>query len=377
MLKPELGLAMPVTLREPDELHDSAYCGKNLSSTCSEHASGSWRGCNFQGIKRPCSQLHGQGASYQDADRFTVVTRKTVVSRLALESSKHVSQFYVQDIENFTMMLQPTVFTFTSTSLQNGTVAGSELKGYLHVGNHRSHESNHVQDQLCRENGKGRAPCLIDADKIILGNPIFKIRTLLRAMGLGDGHMDEVDASCPSANDTIRHSGMIVVVIVDIESYIEGHGPVTPYYLLRQLPVKCSRFSFDSEDVSLQNGQLIKEEQDNHGLQFVFQVGGTIATFSFDHLLLQLSGSIALISVCSVLLKYMAVYLYPLGVHTTTQCTGNPPISTKLRLCWKRRTTNCTRTFKKPLGPGSQLPDTGQSLHFALPRLVPPICLIA
>ena len=315
MFKPELGLAMRVTLREPDEFHYPAYCGKNLSSTCSKHSKGSWKGCNFQGIKRPCRQLHGQAASYQDADRFTVITRKTVVSRLPLESSKHVSQFYVQDIENFTMMLQPTVFTLTSTELHNGTVAGSELKGYLYVGN-RGGASNHVQDQLCREKGKGPAPCHIDADLIILGNPIFKVRTLLRAMGLGDGHMDEVDASCPRAKaikEPIRHSGMIVVVIVDIVSYIAGHGPVTPHYVLRQLPVECSRFSFDSQDVSLQNGQLIKEEQDNHGLQFVFQVGGTIATFSFSHMLLQFTKSIALISVCSVMLKYMAVYLYPLG----------------------------------------------------------------
>jgi len=312
MYKPELGLAMRVTLREPKELHDPVCCGKDLSSTCSEHASGSWKGCHFQGIKRPCRQLHGQAASYQDADRFTVITRKTVVSRLASESSKHISQFYVQDIENFTMMLQPTVFTLTSTELHNGTVAGSELKGYLYVGNGRG-ESNHVQDQLRREKGEGRAPCHINADMIILGNPIFKIRTLLRAMGLGDGHMDEVDPSCQSAKDPIRHSGMLVVVIVDIVSYIEGRGPVTPHYVLRQLPVKCSRFSFDSEDVSFQNGQLIKEEQDNHGLQFVFQVGGTIATFSFGHVLLQFTKSIALISVCSVMLKYMAVYLCPLG----------------------------------------------------------------
>eukprot|EP00434_Breviolum_minutum_P033459 symbB.v1.2.029605.t1/scaffold3254.1/size60169/3 len=115
------------------------------------------------------------------------------------------------------------------------------------------------------------------------------------------------------SRNPIRHSGMIVVVIVDIVSYIAGHGPVTPHYVLRQLPVECSRFSFDSQDVSLQNGQLIKEEQDNHGLQFVFQVGGTIATFSFSHMLLQFTKSIALISVCSVMLKYMAVYLYPLG----------------------------------------------------------------
>ena len=156
MFKPELGLAMRVTLREPDEFHYPAYCGKNLSSTCSKHSKGSWKGCNFQGIKRPCRQLHGQAASYQDADRFTVITRKTVVSRLPLESSKHVSQFYVQDIENFTMMLQPTVFTLTSTELHNGTVAGSELKGYLYVGN-RGGASNHVQDQLCREKGKGPA----------------------------------------------------------------------------------------------------------------------------------------------------------------------------------------------------------------------------
>ena len=40
MYKPELGLAMRVTLREPKELHDPVCCGKDLSSTCSEHASG-------------------------------------------------------------------------------------------------------------------------------------------------------------------------------------------------------------------------------------------------------------------------------------------------------------------------------------------------
>ena len=60
-----------------------------------------------------------------------------------------------------------------------------------------------------------------------------------------------------------------------------------------------------------------------------------------------------------------------LAMHITTPCTRNPPISTKLRLCWKRRMTNCTSTFKKPLGPGSRLPNTEQSLHFAWLRLAP------
>lgn len=56
-------------------------------------------------------------------------------------------------------------------------------------------------------------PGYIKADLMHNGNEIFKISTLLRAMGLS------LETHRAAHNETIRHRGLVVMLLMDIHSY--------------------------------------------------------------------------------------------------------------------------------------------------------------
>lgn len=52
---------------------------------------------------------------------------------------------------------------------------------------------------------------------------------------------------------------------------------------------------------------------DDYGIHFLLQPGGTLASFSMTQLLEQLTTSLALIAASGILVKLLAVHVFPLG----------------------------------------------------------------
>ena len=56
-----------------------------------------------------------------------------------------------------------------------------------------------------------------------------------------------------------------------------------------------------------------KQKVDDYGIHFLLQPGGTLASFSMTQLLEQLTTSLALIAASGILVKLLAVHVFPLG----------------------------------------------------------------
>ena len=321
--KPNLAMEMRATLRAPDQLlpkEQLPYCCWSFPCNATELAA----------HKQWCLPLLGEEASIEQANRFTVVTHKKIKQRqLGLQLSKVTKEHhFVLDIEHFTMKVAPTIFTTNVNEQDQHTILqGRSLHGRLLVGNavEGSGPPNETQHELCRERSKEHkafdrarggvpketAPCYIDADIKIAGDDIFLIKTLLRAMGLGEGMLDK--PGVVRNGERARAHGFQVIFEMDIVSFEPWRGLVEPYYVLREILIYGSSHSIEAAVSQEAGSQASRRAVEDYGILFVFRVSGTLAHFTTFGLLEELSASFALLAASAALIKFLAIYVFPLA----------------------------------------------------------------
>eukprot|EP00913_Durusdinium_trenchii_P033032 g30923.t1 len=282
LVKPDIELSMRTTLRAPHQatpFEELPYCciQTSVSSTCGPE-------------QLACRRYKGQSVLHSSEEALTVVTRRRIRSEVMDQDE------FVADLESFTLLLEPTVFSIAKEPVHETQVMpGNAMRGHLEVGS--MGEANDLQHELCRErslqgealdtpsNLAGRvtdhAPCYIKADLMHNGNEIFKISTLLRAMGLS------LETHRAAHNETIRHRGLVVMLLMDIHSYEYGHGLLKePFFVLKPIPAN-----------------------------------------SFNQFLEEVTTSLALLAASGIVVKFLAVYLFPLGgVYDEAMTKTSPDI---------------------------------------------------
>ena len=138
---PDVGISMVSSLRYPDVTIDSRnvpYCSQGDSCTGKAEE------------KCPCRRFRPEELLRQNQDTINLVT-----SVAYIDNSGDVARVeYVPDVENYELLLEPTVYQrHHMPGMANEVVQGYQIQGRLFVGS-RGEAPNHIHHQLCKEKSK-------------------------------------------------------------------------------------------------------------------------------------------------------------------------------------------------------------------------------
>ena len=151
---PDVGISMVSSLRFPDVTIDSQkvpYCSQKDSCIGeSEEA------C-------PCRRFRPEEVLRQNQDTINLVTSVAYID----ESGDVARVEYVPDVENYELLLEPTVFQkHHMPGMVNEVLQGYQIQGRLFVGS-RGEEPNHIHHQLCKEKSKVKDGAWAHPDAIV------------------------------------------------------------------------------------------------------------------------------------------------------------------------------------------------------------------
>lgn len=207
---------------------------------------------------------------------------------------------YIADPERFTLLVDH--------SLVTSGMQPADMKGFLFVGRGAA-----AQEQLCARGGAvdavwgGRptqeAPCFIAPAKA-RENDYFSIAALLQSMGAS---LDDASEE-PGARETKRYGGLVVQMNIEYSNFHAFHlgaeSEVRYVYNLRAVPQTGYK---DTRLVSTHFPER-REKEDLHGILFTVQATGSLASFDFTSMLLQLTTSLALVAVSTTVVNVLAQY---------------------------------------------------------------------
>mmetsp|Transcript_40669 Transcript_40669/g.93447 ORF Transcript_40669/g.93447 Transcript_40669/m.93447 type:complete len:498 (+) Transcript_40669:64-1557(+) len=212
--------------------------------------------------------------------------------------------WYVVDPDQFTLLIDHTV-TAPGIQVEPGT-----SKGYLYVA-----EGGNKQDRFCRDNGglvdawsdatATAAPCYVLPSKAGTTD-YFHIGFLLDSIGMS---LDEESPSSNAAQRELRrYSGMVVRIVIEYHNFRPFHLGVQSevHYVYKLTALPGSTYKETRTINTHYPTQRVKE--DLHGVLFQMQPGGSLASFSFTDMLIQLTTSLALLAVATTVVNTLAQY---------------------------------------------------------------------
>lgn len=170
-----------------------------------------------------------------------------------------------------------------------------------------------MQHQLCRENPGAltqpvygdltdEAPCYIPPNLTGDGLDIFRLETLMQAMGLGL----DLD-SYPGSGHSLRYEGMTATLQIEYFNSWPYHGVLSNVsYIYNLIPVPKNPYKATSLVWEQYPGRRVK--RDTHGILLSVQGTGQLAAFNVQQLLVTLTTSLALLAVSATVVKYLALY---------------------------------------------------------------------
>eukprot|EP00747_Dinoflagellata_sp_TGD_P033759 gnl/TRDRNA2_/TRDRNA2_136826_c0_seq3.p1 gnl/TRDRNA2_/TRDRNA2_136826_c0~~gnl/TRDRNA2_/TRDRNA2_136826_c0_seq3.p1 ORF type:complete len:340 (-),score=45.75 gnl/TRDRNA2_/TRDRNA2_136826_c0_seq3:55-1074(-) len=215
------------------------------------------------------------------------------------------SSVFVSGIENFTILIDHTVQQQELGIFKTAR----EMTGYLMVNGTTS-----LQQELCasREDAKDsawygnptqKAPCYIRRDSVNDGLEVFRLDTLLKAMGL-----DLDTASFRGSNHSLRYEGMIVTLQIQYFNTWPWHGLIGEVsYIYNLVPV--AKNPYKSTDLVWTNYPTSRTKRDMHGILLSAVGAGRLGGFSATNLLVQLTTSLTLLAISSFLVTSLAIYV--------------------------------------------------------------------
>lgn len=211
----------------------------------------------------------------------------------------------VAGIENFTLTIDHSVL------LQDFGImkTNQDMTGYLHI-----EGTGSEQQALCKERLEAvthpldgdptdKAPCYIQPrSKPGIKMDIFYVATILRAMGIGLDHTSELDKQ-----ETRRAEGFTVSLQIEYVNTrkwwgVLPNGQMSYIYHLSAVPddhyntVETIWKSFPTSRF-----QIIK-----YGILFSVSPSGLVGKFSYQQLLVTLTTGMALLAVCSIIIKHLS-----------------------------------------------------------------------
>ena len=233
---------------------------------------------------------------------------------------------YVVDAERFTVLIDHSVLADSADAAVNKALqaASSQIKGRLYVANNDAlcAEFQHSAKVDYRgEQGslkRGTAPCYIAPNTTSKNLDYFSIDVLMRA---ADKSLDSVNYVDPVEGPlTYRYTGVTMLLQITYSNFrgnFKGLGDIAYYYT----PMLVSGSSYKyyqpqytgpSQNRSVTNSYRSTRTLNNmHGTFIEAVQGGSLYTWSFNNLLIQLTTSLTLFAVATVITDFVAIYLMP------------------------------------------------------------------
>ncbi|KAF9132364.1 cytochrome c oxidase subunit 1 [Mortierella sp. 14UC] len=226
----------------------------------------------------------------------------------------------VADIERFTLMLehsirgQATGLQIRSGNMESGllrdSASGEVLKTFTDESRY-VHASTASTTTAEAQNGSNvrvtaSASATMDGGKIVhLAGDVMTVGEFLKAAGV---NLDDISTS-PSANvnETVRSSGVVVIVVIQYAAKGWNPNKISYEYLPKAIPDQEYKVIETIRD--FRGGNRV--EINRHGIRIVFSQAGQLGQFSLMTLLTNLVAAVALFKVANIIVELMMLRLHP------------------------------------------------------------------
>ncbi|KAF9133129.1 cytochrome c oxidase subunit 1, partial [Linnemannia schmuckeri] len=269
----------------------------------------------------------------------------------------------VADIERFTLMLehsirgQATGLQIRSGNMETGLLRDSESGEVLKTFTDQSRYvpavvTSTVETKAMDGSVTASATAAMDNSKMVhLAGDVMTVGEFLRAAGV---NLDEISTS-PSAsvNETVRSSGVVVIVVIQYAAKGWNPNKISYEYLPKAIPDQEYKVIETIRD--FRGGNRV--EINRHGIRIVFSQAGQLGQFSLMTLLTNLVAAVALFKVANIIVELMMLRLHPQKkIYTRAKFEhakdGIPPLR-------RDGTSNSSTTGLEELTAGEEESQTG------------------
>jgi len=222
---------------------------------------------------------------------------------------------FTANIEDYTLLIDHSV-----TDSSDHAYTSRQMQGRLAITG-----SGPAQDALCRSYPNATAagsswtgmlfdtgaravaaPCLLRPSAVegMPGADVFTIGTLMESMGV---QLD--NRSYDGSKHSRRYDGLVVKIAIQYHNVMLWRLSTlqTPYYFYNVSIINGS--TYKEVDVVFSNFPTEREKLDRHGILFEVDSAGQLASFSATNLLIQLTTSLTLLAMATVVVNVMAQYV--------------------------------------------------------------------
>jgi hypothetical protein len=241
------------------------------------------------------------------------------------------TSYYVADIESYTLMVD---HAFTTTQEFGLTKTARVMKGFLESMNQTQCNEDVNPRKIFDYNvpwvkGVDTAPCLLNStDKTSDGSELF-FNKLSKILSAGNIEIDK--AGDLGSSKTHRKEGVLLMLEVEYKNSRPWWGVYPTYsdvmYVLRVKPVEAS--TYKETDITYKpNEENNRVVLTRYGIRMTALLIGQLGKFDMTTLLLQLTTSLSLIAVATVLVDYLAIYflkdkkIYKAAKYEKTEAFG-------------------------------------------------------
>ncbi|KAK3824296.1 MAG: hypothetical protein J3R72DRAFT_458274 [Linnemannia gamsii] len=226
----------------------------------------------------------------------------------------------VADIERFTLMMehsirgQATGLQIRSGNMESGllrdSASGEVLKTFTNESRYVP-ASTESTTTTTSQNGSditvtASATATMDGGKMVhLAGDVMTVGEFLKAAGI---NLDEISTSpSTSVNETVRSSGVVVIVVIQYAAKGWNPNKISYEYLPKAIPDQEYKVIETIRD--FRGGNRV--EINRHGIRIVFSQAGQLGQFSLMTLLTNLVAAVALFKVANIVVELMMLRLHP------------------------------------------------------------------
>ncbi|KAF9545147.1 cytochrome c oxidase subunit 1 [Mortierella hygrophila] len=328
--------AVRVTLQAPaDGLATPAYCRPSAATAASPPLPGSTSPCLFwssndilyePGVDGALVTTRAQITQYGPFNNQTSATptKCDVNAPIAAGCDPHsapttllLPTSLVADIERFTLMLehsirgQATGLQIRSGNMEGGLLrdsgSGEVLKAFTDQNRYvPAAVTSTVDTKAVNGSVAASASATVDGSKMVhLAGDVMTVGEFLKAAGV---NLDDISTS-PSAsvNETVRSSGIVVIVVIQYAAKGWNPNKISYEYLPKAIPDQEYKVIETIRD--FRGGNRV--EINRHGIRIVFSQAGQLGQFSLMTLLTNLVAAVALFKVANIIVELMMLRLHP------------------------------------------------------------------
>ncbi|KAF9584481.1 cytochrome c oxidase subunit 1 [Lunasporangiospora selenospora] len=217
---------------------------------------------------------------------------------------------YVADIERFTLMFehsirgQATGVQMRSGNMDYGLLRDSTSGKVLRTFTNES-RSTMAQDALQAAASSTNQSTAALPKGYRLAGDVMTVGEFLKAAGVDLDNLSE--SPTVKANETIRSSGVVVIVVIQYAAKGWNPNRISYEYLPKAIPDQEYKVIETIRD--FRGGNRV--EINRHGIRIVFSQAGQLGQFSFMTLLTNLVAAVALFKVANIVVELMMLRLHP------------------------------------------------------------------